>query len=263
MNPHRKYAIVTGAASGMGRCYACQLAGKGYGILLVDIKEDAMRELSLLLIHQYDVPAPVLCMDLTYPGAASRIANLCRESGWRVEILINNAGILVTSSVEDADSDMLQRIVSLHCSAPVSLCHQIIPLMREHGGGFILNVSSVTAWMDWPVIGIYGCTKRFVKGFSRELRLELGGSSISVTTAFFGAVDTPLLTGLSFMRFRKLAMKLGFMISPEKAARLALNAMFNRRAELFPCFSDRVIAILCPLMPDFLLRFLAKKIKVR
>ena len=59
-----KYAIVTGAASGMGRCYAIQLAQMGYGVLLVDINEPAAQELSVQLSQQYDVPAPVLCVDL-------------------------------------------------------------------------------------------------------------------------------------------------------------------------------------------------------
>ena len=60
-----KYAIITGAASGMGRCYSIQLAEKGDGIVLVDINGDAAQELSTYLARQYNVPTAVLCMDLT------------------------------------------------------------------------------------------------------------------------------------------------------------------------------------------------------
>ena len=260
MGFNQSYAIVTGAASGMGRCYAIQLAEKGYGVLLVDINGEAARELSLALSSQYDVPAPVLCLDLTLADAAERIVSLCRENAWRVEILINNAGMLITTPIEATAPDKLQRIIALHCTTPLLLCRQLLPLMKEHGKGYILNISSITAWMDWPVIGMYGCTKRFVKGYSRELRIECAGTPVSVTTAIFGAVDTPLLGNLPFMRWRKWLLRLGFMITPEKATRLALRAMFKRKSQLIPCLSDRLVILLCPLMPSCLLRYLMKKI---
>lgn len=256
------YAIVTGAASGMGRCYALQLAEKGYGVLLVDINGDALQELSHQLVSQYDVQAPVLCLDLTLPDAAEQVVNLCKANEWRVEILINNAGMLITTPIEETEPNKLQRIMALHCTTPLLLCRQLIPLMKEHGKGYILNISSISAWMDWPVIGTYGCTKRFVKGYSRALRIECLDSSVGVTTAIFGAVDTPLLSNLPFVRYKKFLMRLGFMISPEKATRLALKAMFKRKATLIPCFSDRLVIMLCPLMPSFLLHYLSKKIKL-
>lgn len=258
----KTYAIVTGAASGMGRCYAIQLAEMGYGVLLVDINGDAAQELSLMLTNRYDVPTPVLCMDLTQPHTAEQIVSQCKENNWQVEILINNAGMLITTPIEETEPDKLQRIIALHQTTPLLLCRHFIPLMKEQGKGYILNISSITAWMDWPVIGMYGCTKRFVKGYSRALRIECKGTPVSVTTAIFGAVDTPLLSNLPFMRWRKLLMRLGFMISPEKATRLALKAMFKRKATLIPCFSDRLVIMLCPLMPSFLLAFLQKRIKI-
>ena len=246
----------------MGRCYAIQLAEKGYGVLLVDINGNAAQELSDQLVRQFNVPAPVLCLDLTLPDAAERIVNLCKEQEWCVEILINNAGMLITTPVEETEPDRLQRIIALHCTTPLLLCRQLIPLMKEHGKGYILNISSITAWMDWPVIGMYGCTKRFVKGYSRALRIECLDSPIGITTAIFGAVDTPLLQGLPFLRYRKLLLRLGFMISPEKATRLALKAMFRRKSTLIPCISDRLVIMLCPLMPTCFLHFLMRKVKL-
>ena len=259
------YAIVTGAASGMGRHYAMQLAGMGYGVLLVDINGDATQELSLQLSGQYHVPAPVLCTDLSQPeqpDASDRVVNLCRENGWRVEILINNAGILIKTPIGETDPEKLRCIIALHCTTPLLLCRKLLPLMKEQGKGHILNISSITAWMDWPVIGMYGCTKRFVKGYSRTLRIECHDTPVSVTTAIFGAVDTPLLQGLPLLRYRKLLLRLHFMITPQEATRLALRAMFRRKATVIPCLSDRLVIALCPLIPSFLLHFLAKRIKL-
>lgn len=252
------YAIVTGAASGMGQCYAVQLAEMGYGILLVDINGEAAQELSLQLRREYGAEAHVLCLDLTLTDASEQIIRWCRDNDWSIDVLINNAGMLITTPIGDTAPESLRRIIALHCTTPLMLCRSLVPLMKEQGKGYILNISSVTAWMEWPVIGMYGCTKRFVKGYSKALRIECMGTPVSVTTAIFGAVDTPFLNSLP-PRFRRFLLRLRLMISPQKATRLALNGMFRRKALVIPCLSDRLVIMLCPLMPSFLLHALAKK----
>ena len=259
---NNKYAIVTGAASGMGRCYAIQLAEKGYGVLLVDINGEAEQTLSQQITQQYGVPAPFLCTDLTLPHAAEQIVNLCQENGWQVEILINNAGMLIQAAIDKTEPERLQRIVALHCSTPLLLCRHFIPIMKKQGCGYILNISSYTAWMIWPIIGIYGCTKRFVKDYSRILRLECYDRNVSITTAIFGAVDTPLSNVPPVSNYRKTLLKLGIMISPEKATRLALKAMFKRKATFFPTTIDRLTVLFTYIMPTFALRLMAKKAKL-
>ena len=256
-----KYSIVTGAASGMGRCYALQLAEKGYGAILVDINGEAAQALSEQIQEQFGVPAPVLQMDLTEPNAAEQIVKKCQEEGWQVEVLINNAGMLITSTIEETEPEQLRRIIALHQTTPLLLCRAFVPLMKEQGKGYILNISSISAWMEWPVIGIYGSTKRFVKGYSRELRIECKGSPVSVTTAIFGAVDTPLLGKLP-ESWRKGMKRLGLIISPEKASRKALRAMFKGKAQLVPTLSDHLAIMFCPLLPNWLLSALMKRIKL-
>ena len=257
------YAIITGAASGMGRCYALQLAEKGYGTVLVDINGKGARELSELISSKYHVPAPVIQVDLTEPNAAQQIVSKCHKESWRVEVLINNAGMLIVAPIEETSPDQLRRIIALHQTTPLLLCRMLVPHMKNWGKGYILNVSSITAWMDWPVIGIYGSTKRFVKSYTRQLRIESKGTPVSVTTAIFGAVDTPLLSKLPDGRWRETMKKYGILISPEKATRLALGAMFKRKATLIPTLPDRAIILLSPLVPSWLLRLLWDKYRRR
>ena len=180
------------------------------------------------------------------------------DGGWRVEILINNAGMLLTTSIHETEPAKLQQIIALHCTTPLMLCRRMLPLMQEQGGGYILNISSITAWMDWPVVGIYGCTKRFVKGYSRALHIECMGTSVSVTTAIFGAVDTPLLNGLS-EKLRTLMLRLRVMLTPEKAASLALKAMFRRKTTMIPALTDRLAIIITPCLPNRLIHALWKR----
>lgn len=145
-------------------------------------------------------------------------------------------------------------MMMVHNYTPLMLCREFIPGMRERGKGYILNVSSLAAWMPWPGVGMYGCTKRFVKGFSRSLRIENHGTGVSVTNAYFGAVDTPLYNLKP--RLRRLARRLHVMISPELAVDRALNATFRRKKAVMPGLINHVFKPFIVLMPDWLLVWL-------
>lgn len=250
-----KYALVTGAASGMGRMYAWELAARGYGLFLADINADGLAALSAELVSA-GYPAPVLYpCNLCEEDIASRMAAFADERGLEVTVLVNNAGMLVTTPICDTDPARLRAIMMLHCQTPLMLCREFAPRMKN--GGHILNICSICAWMAWPLIGMYGNTKRFVKGYSRSLRIELKDSGISVTTAYFGAVDTPLFAFPP--RLRRFMLAAGIMISPEKAVRKALNAMFSCRKQVMPGLLNRLMIPLFPLIPDFVLCRLVKR----
>ena len=136
------FAIVTGAASGMGRCYAIQLAEKGYAVLLVDINDEALQELSCTISRDFDVPAPTLCADLSEPSSARRIVDLCKEKGWEVEILVNNAGMLITTPIAETEAERLQRIIALHCTTPLLLCSQVFAIPGQTMPSYILKSPS-------------------------------------------------------------------------------------------------------------------------
>ena len=247
-----KYALVTGAASGMGRIYAQSLAGKGYGLILADIKQDALEEFCGSI---GGVPVVPVCIDLSRKEAAAEIAQ--KAEGLDVEVLINNAGMIFTSRICDTPSEKLAAMMGLHCTTPLLLCREFVPKMKTAEKGYVLNISSICAWMAWPIIGMYGNTKRFVKAYSRSLRVECAGSGVSVTTAIFGAVDTPLF-GFSAKQ-RRVMRRLGVMISPEKAADKALDAMFKGRRRTIPGVLNRMAIPLFPLIPDCILSSLVRK----
>lgn len=254
MELKRKYAVVTGAASGMGREYALELAQRGYGIIAVDINGAALDSLCAQIAR---VPVIPVCTDLSSPDAASVVAAEADRNSAEVEILVNNAGMIVTSPVTETAPAKLRAIMMLHCNTPLMLCREFIPRMQRNGGGYVLNISSICAWMDWPIIGMYGNTKRFVKGYSRSLRIECSGSGVSVTTAFFGAVDTPLFGFTE--KARKIMRGTGVMITPQQAAHKALEGMFKRRKKVIPGFVNSIGIMIFPLIPDVLLKALVRK----
>ena len=265
----RSYALITGAAGGMGRLYAGKLALIGYNLVLVDLNAKGLEEAEAAVKALVDGLADwrssekdsfrvlTLVQDLSLTDAADTIKARTDEAGAEVEVLVNNAGLLYATGIVDTSERRLQLMTIVHCLTPLLLCRKYVPAMRERGNGYVLNVSSLAAWMPWPCIGMYAATKRFVRDFSRSMRIELRGSGVSVTNAYFGAVDTPLVPLAPNLRL--LARRLGVMILPEKAVNCALKATFRRRRGTMPGLVNRIARVFCPLLGERFLGWLYRK----
>lgn len=268
---YESYALVTGAASGMGRLYVRRLALRGYNVIMVDINAKGLEETDALVQQDVEscelIPADikarfksmVLVQDLSVVDAADRIFDATEAQGCQVEVLVNNAGVMYCQGIAETSERMLRIITMVHMNTPLMLCRKYVGGMKERGRGYILNISSLASWMIWPGIGMYGSTKRFVKDYSRELRIECQKTGVSVTNAYFGAVDTPLVPLKDSLR--KLARGLAVMIRPEKAVDRALRGTFRRRKSVMPGVLNHIFRPLCMLMPDCLLGWIYRKAK--
>ena len=270
-NEFRSYALVTGAASGMGRIYSLQLAQKGYNIIMVDINAAGLQETERIVREAIEASAEIsrehkdafrmlsIAQDLSVAEAADKIHAVTEAAGCVVEVLVNNAGVMYCQGIAETSERMLNIIMMVHMYTPLMLCRKYVAGMKERKCGYILNISSLAAWMIWPGIGMYGHTKRFVRNYSRELRIECQKTGVSVTNAYFGAVDTPLVPLKDSLR--KLARSLTVMIRPETAVRKALNATFRRRRGTMPGLLNKLFLPLIVIMPDCLLGWIYRKAK--
>ena len=256
---YKVWALVTGAASGMGRIYAQRLAQMGYNLVLIDINEANLSETERMVKGENAADLKVLSLvqDLSVKEAADIIYEKVSAAGCEVEVLVNNAGIMYCQAIHATSERALSLIMMVHMYTPLMICRKFINGMRERGCGYILNISSLASWMIWPGIGMYGATKRFVRDYSRELRIECQKTGVSITNAYFGAVDTPLIPLKDSLR--KLARNLAVMISPEKAVDKALQATFKRRKGVMPGLLNKIFKPICMLMPDFLLGWIYRK----
>ena len=271
INRFETYALVTGAASGMGRIYALRLAEKGYNVVLVDINEKGLTETEQMVKAQIASSSEiasdlkekfnviVVPQDLSAIDAADKVYERTEAAGCQVEVLVNNAGIMYCQGIAETSERMLKLIMMVHMNTPLMLCRKYVGPMKERGKGYILNISSLAAWMSWPGIGMYGNTKRFVKDYSRELRIECQKTGVSVTNAYFGAVDTPLIPLKDSLR--KLARGLAVMIRPEKAVDRALRATFRRRKGTMPGLLNKIFWPFIVILPDCLLGWIYRKAK--
>ena len=264
-----KWALVTGAASGMGRIYVSRLAGMGYNVVAVDINAAGLDETAAIVKGQIASAEGIsdsqkesfrilqLVQDLSLITAADSIFARTEEEGCEIEVLVNNAGVMYCQAIHATSERMLSLIMMVHMYTPLMICRKYLNGMRERGCGYILNISSLASWMIWPGIGMYGSTKRFVRDYSRELRIEAQKTGVSITNAYFGAVDTPLIPLKDSLR--KLARFLRVMISPEKAVDKALSATFRRRKGVMPGLLNKIFKPLCIIMPDCLLGWIYRK----
>lgn len=265
------YALVTGAASGMGRMYCRKLALMGYNLILVDINASGLAETkkiveeevasSFALAEEMKKRLKMLevVQDLSQMDAADRIYEKTEEAGCEVEVLVNNAGVMYCQGIAETSERMLRLIMMVHMNTPLMLCRKYVGGMKDRGCGYVLNISSLAAWMSWPGIGMYGNTKMFVRNYSRELRIECQKTGVSVTNAYFGAVDTPLIPLKDSLR--KLARGLAVMISPEKAVDRALKATFRRRRGTMPGLLNKIFWPFVVILPDCLLGWVYRKAK--
>lgn len=266
---YKVWALVTGAASGMGRIYAQRLALMGYNVALVDINSDGLEDTAAFVRKSVETSDKLssqmkdrlavmnIVQDLSAQDAAQVIFERTEAAGCEVEVLVNNAGIMYCQAIHATSEKFLNLIMMVHMYTPLMLCRKYVSGMRQRGCGYILNISSLASWMIWPGIGMYGSTKRFVKDYSRELRIECQKTGVSVTNAYFGAVDTPLIPLKESLR--KLARGLAVMISPEKAVDKALNATFRRRKGVMPGLLNKIFKPLCVIVPDCILGWIYRK----
>lgn len=267
----KAYALVTGAASGMGRLYVQRLAMRGYNIVAVDINAAGLEETAQIAKAAVNAAGNIpedakthfemmqIVQDLSADDAADRVFSATEAAGCVIEVLVNNAGVMYCQGIAETSERMLRLIMMLHTYTPLMLCRKYVVGMKERGCGYILNISSLAECMSWPGIGMYGSTKRFVKDYSRELRIECQKTGVSVTNAYFGAVDTPLIPIKPHLK--KLARSLAVMISPEKAVDRALKATFRRRKGTMPGLLNHIFKPICIILPDCLLGWIYRKVK--
>ena len=187
-----KVAVVTGAASGIGRATALALAAKGCHVAIADIKEGPLRETAKLLeasgrkvsTHVVDVASRVQMEAL--PGAVL-------GAHGAVHIVVNNAGVSVAAPFEHQSLEDIDWILGINLWGVIYGCKFFLPHLKAAGEGHIVNISSVFGIVGPPNQSTYSVAKFAVRGLSESLRAELGPFGIGVTSVHPGAIKTNIV----------------------------------------------------------------------
>jgi len=189
---NRKTALVTGASSGIGAATAKALARAGVSVALVARRADRLAALARE-VEALGGNAHVLEHDLLADGAPQAIVEKTVASLGRLDIVVNNAGIVDVAPTENADLDRFARMVDLNTLVPMRVAQAAIPHLRRAGGGDIVNLSSTSGLFTAPGVGGYSASKHGLEAFSEALRREVTKADrIRVTVIEPGPVATEL-----------------------------------------------------------------------
>ncbi len=192
-----KVAIVTGAASGLGRDIATLLAEEGARVTLTDINEAQGRDVAQSI--KGDVR--FVRQDVTDEDGWSAIIKDTAEVYGGLDVLVNNAGVVLQNVPQDPEATHLEdwrRIHQVNVEGVFLGCKHAIPAMRISGGGSIVNMSSVAALVATPFITAYGASKAAVRQLTKSVALHCAqnGSRVRCNSVHPGQILTPMLEGL-------------------------------------------------------------------
>lgn len=186
-----KVAIVTGASSGIGEATALALAAEGAKVALVARRADRLSNLVQRISESGGQALPIVA-DVVDDTQAHEMVQKAKEQFGRVDILINNAGVMLNGPIEGADTEDWRRMVNTNVLGLMYATHAALPIMKAQGEGHIVNISSVAGRVAQAGSAVYNATKWGVGGFSEALRQEVHKDKIRVTIIEPGAVATEL-----------------------------------------------------------------------
>jgi short-subunit dehydrogenase len=252
-------ALITGASAGIGREIARQLAPLANTIILVARRTDRLEQVRAELL-EINPALRVQCetVDLSRLDEAEALCQRLRENGTELDFLVNNAGLGDRGLFEDSDWAKVERMLQVNVVALTALCHGLIPVLRRHRPGAILNVSSIASMLPLPDMAVYAASKAYVSSFSEALRAELRGTGISVTHVCPGPVETEFGTVAAREGSPEAVMPAIVQTPVEEVARVALRAVSRDHARAVPGLLMIVGALTLGIVPLVILRLFLK-----
>jgi NADP-dependent 3-hydroxy acid dehydrogenase YdfG len=181
--------IITGASSGFGRAAASLFAGAGHPLVLLARRKDRLAEVEALL--QQQVPVHIEVLDVRDQGALAGLVDRLPDAYRPIDVLLNNAGLaLGLGAADQADLADWDTMVDTNIKGLMYCTRAVLPAMVAQKAGHIINLGSVAGNWPYPGGNVYGGTKAFVQQFSRNLRADLLGKGVRVTTIDPGMCET-------------------------------------------------------------------------
>lgn len=240
-----RWALVTGASSGIGAEFARLLAGRGMHLVLASRREGPMRELAADLFTRHGTRTEIVAADLTQPSDIARLADEIDRRGIEIELLVNNAGFGVVADVPSTSREAVLDLISVNIAALTDLTYRFLPRMMERKHGGIINVASVAAFQPVAYMGAYAASKSYVLHFSEALWAEARDHGVTVIA---------LCPGVTRTSFFEIAGAPGWLkktaaSEPEQVVRSALRALEKRRNYVVPGWKNYILSLLVRLAP--------------
>ena len=253
-----RYALITGASSGIGLALAEALARRGRNLILVARQRDALESIACELTQRFGVEVLFSACDLSEPLQLSGLLQELELADRQIELLVNNAGIGTAGGYLKQDWSREQQLIEVNILALTRLCHAIGQRMVQQGGGQILNVASVASFQPGPWMSNYYASKAFVLSFSEGLREELKEHGIQVSVLCPGPTRSAFFRNaqMSSSRLEQSTLMMGC----EEVALITVRALEKNRAIIIPGWRNKLMAYWPRLVPRALVRRLVGKV---
>lgn len=188
---NNRTALITGSYGGLGTCFVNIHAETGGDLILVGRNPDKLNVQKAEVEKKYSVTVHTITADLSLPDAAQKIYDTCKEQGWTVDYLINNAGFGGQGDfTRERTMEQDMSMIAVNIETPTRLCKLFLPDFVARKAGKVLNVSSTAATMPGPLQACYYATKAYLTSWSNALWRELKGTGVTVTCLMPGAMQT-------------------------------------------------------------------------
>jgi short-subunit dehydrogenase len=240
-SPSEKWAILTGASSGIGRALAFELASHGFNVFLTARNEAALAEVAEACRRGFGVESEVFPADLADRDSTDRLIRVLSDR--RFEVLVNNAGFGVKGDFAGTDIRDELRLLEVHLVALLRLTKAVLPRMIEARSGHILSVASVYSFAPVPMQSVYSASKAFVLHFSSALRNEVRGTGVRIS------VVCPGITRTEFRARAGMADRENSGMAADRVARIAVAGMMKGKSLIVPGFQNRLFVFMARHLP--------------
>lgn len=238
-----KYALITGASSGLGLEYATQLAASGHSLVLVARDRDRLEGVATDMSSRFGVSTEVIAADLHQPSARELVASRVQDPVRPIRTLVNNAGYGIAGDVAESDSGHEADHLTIHVTAPLELTKAALPGMLERGVGRIIFVSSVAGYL---ARGSYSAHKAWGLSMARSLNASYKPRGVHVSAVAPGFTRTEF--------HQRMGMNIAgipefLWLSAPAVVAASVKAVEAGRAVTIPGFTYKVLTAVAQIVP--------------
>lgn len=243
----KKYALITGATSGIGYELAKCFAADGHHLILVARTQEDLDHTRNELVQTYKVDVVTFAKDLFDKDAPFQLYEVIKARGLHVEYLVNDAGQGQFGLFADSDIRRQQDIIQLNVTSLTVLTYHFMKEMIARNSGRILQVASIASELPGPWQAVYHGTKAYVLQLTEGLRQELRDTHVTITALMPGATDTDFFRKADMLDSKILETKLS---DPEDVARDGYEALMKGEDKVISGFKNKVLVGTSHIMPD-------------
>lgn len=244
-----RFALITGATSGIGNGFAHVLARDGINLVITARNETRLEEVRNELEGRYSINVKTISRDLANPEAPAEIFEFLKQEGIILDVLVNNAGFNVYGKFEETDLEEEIKMIRLHVVAVTQLTKLFLRQRSRQVENMILNVSSIAGLVPGPLVSVHFATRAYILSFSRALANELQGSDARVTCLCPGPIKSAFFGRAGMSDVRLASGKPIKLMDAETVAAIGYDALRKRKVVVVPGYRNKIIAFMATVAP--------------